>query len=229
MDDSLKDLDKKAIDDSGIMVAVDIADRIVGIDDISPNDWNPNMMDPFMRDRLIRSIQNDGFIIPILVRPDNREGSHSEWEIVDGEQRWSVAKEQLGMTKVPIINLGSISDSDAKQITIKANTLRGEFDSVELGKLIKGLSDDIGIESLSDSLPYTVERLSGLIDLVDTDLSSLNDGLDGLTDGEEEGEDETDSGDGGRDDFQSFDPNAITLEHKCPRCGFEFNDKKDDS
>ena len=88
-------------------------------------------MDSFMRDKLVKAIRRDGFILPILVRPmkDPKKLKQGlKWEIIDGEHRWSVAEAELEMSRVPVLNLGEVSDAKAKEITIRANTLKGEFD-----------------------------------------------------------------------------------------------------
>lgn len=209
----------------GIKVPSELTASMSDINSFRPNPWNPNRMDAFMRERLIRSIQKDGFIVPIIVRP-----SDDGFEIVDGEQRWTVAKEDLGMTRVPYVSLGNISDSDAQAITIKANTLKGEFDSVELAKIIKDLSTEYGgIGNVAEELPYTEERLKGMVDLLDTDMDSL-----GMPEGMTADKDDDDEDDGEKSErkasaeseFKTFDPEAMEFDHECPRCKFKFNTPK---
>lgn len=212
---------------SGIKIATDISSNLVDVGALTPNTWNPNRMDNFMRDRLVKSIQDDGFIIPILVRPNTQEDSEADFEIVDGEHRWRVGVEHFGMSQVPIVNLGPISDEDAKAITIKANTLRGEFDSVELAKIVKDLADESGLDLISASLPYTPERLQGMIDLLNTEIGDFD--LPSEEDEESEELPTSDASDKPKptDEFKSFDPDEMSFDHKCPRCGFEFNNKAD--
>lgn len=115
-----------------------------------------------MREKLVRAIRTDGFIVPIIVRPETRPEKLAQgvkWEIIDGEHRWHVADNELGMPEVPIVNLGPISDSQAKQITVKANTLRGEFDSVQLATMLDDLVKDVGKSAVVEALPFTQERI----------------------------------------------------------------------
>ena len=207
---------------SGIRVPADLAKNMADIDAIVPNPWNPNKMDAFMRERLDRAFTDDGFIVPILVRPSNRIDVDADWEIIDGEQRWTRGKER-GMKQVPFVNLGPITDSQAKAITIKANTLKGEFDSVGLAEIIKELADESSLAAVSEALPYTPERLQGMIDLlgVDTDAFTLP-----TTTGDEDRDDEDGGRSSGSNDFKSFSPGDMEFAHQCPRCGFEFNDKE---
>jgi ParB/RepB/Spo0J family partition protein len=205
---------------AGISVPQQITKLLVPIEDVVPNTWNPNSMDTFMRDKLVKAIRKDGFVLPVLVRPAP-EGSASKWEIVDGEHRWRVASEELQMKAIPVLNLGPITDSEAKAITIKANTLRGEFDSVKLAKMVDSLVKEYGKEIVIENLPYTPERVQSMLDLVYTDPNDLT-----LGEPDKSQAPEGDKGSGKDDEFKSFTPSDTKLDHKCPRCGFEFNESK---
>lgn len=209
-----------AEDASGILIPDDLVEHMVDVDDLIPNDWNPNHMDAFMREKLVNAIKKDGFILPIIVRPC--PGDSVPWEIVDGEHRWLTAKDELKMKQVPILNLGSISDATAKEITIKANTLHGEFDSIELGRIVENLIEEQGMDEVATSLPYTPERLQGMVDLLQTEITDLD------PPEEEEGEEAGTERSSSSSDFEAFDPSETTFEHECPRCGFEFNAKKEE-
>lgn len=195
-----------------------LANSLAPVADFAPNPWNPNRMDEFMSEKLRRSIMKDGFFMPILVRP-NKSGL-TPWEIVDGAQRFKQGQ-NLGMTVMPYVNMGDISDEKAMQITIKANTLRGEFDSVELGKMIQALVADAGMASVADDLPYTPERLQGLVDLVSVDVN-LTSPIGPLSNDAGDGASPTQPT-GPGNDFKQFDPSNMKFDVKCPRCGMEFN------
>jgi hypothetical protein len=212
-----------------IHIPASLAGHTAPVSDFVPNTWNPNRMDAFMREKLQRAIETDGFIVPVLVRPNKREDVDAAWEIVDGEHRWNVGGE-LGMAEIPFVNLGDISDAQAKQITVKANALKGEFDSVKLAEMIHDLSKDIGIAELQEALPYTPERLQSMIDLLSFDAGQLGNQLGGLGDSDKpadkpgEGE-KPGAGEGSNpaDQFKSFNPDDMNFDCKCPRCGFQFN------
>jgi hypothetical protein len=40
-------------------------------------------------------------------------------------------------------------------LTIRANTLKGEFDSIQLAEIVKELVDESGVQAMVDALPYT--------------------------------------------------------------------------
>ncbi|MDX5370572.1 MAG: ParB/RepB/Spo0J family partition protein [Alphaproteobacteria bacterium] len=215
------------IDKSGVTVPADLTPNLVDIDRLVPNSWNPNSMDGFMREKLARSIRSDGFFQPVLVRPvEDQEllNAGKTFEIVDGEHRWRVALEDLGMTKIPVMNLGPISNAVAQQITIKANTLKGEFDSVKLAGIVASLTEDIGKAEVIDALPYTPERIEAMLALVNISDDDLT--IPGTTSSHGEEADDEEADDGSREQFKSFEPGEMNFDHKCPRCGFEFNDPK---
>ena len=220
------------VDTSGIKIPGDLAGLLVPASELAPNPWNPNHMEGFMRSKLIGAIRADGFVLPILVRPEKREAKIAEgikWEIVDGEHRWRVAAEELGMENVPVLNLGDITDSEAQQITIKANSLKGEFDSVQLAEIVKNLTDNLGKEAVVEALPYTPERIQGMLDLLNTSTDSLAGLLadPGAAAPPPAGSMSSPATAGSmRDEFKSFDGSTMAFECKCPRCGFEFNPEK---
>ncbi len=209
--------------DSAVRIPANLMSATATVEEITPNAWNPNKMDETMRAKLRLSILNDGFVMPVLVRPNTREDRpDAKWEVVDGEHRYNEAK-FLGMSAVPIVNLGPITDEKAQEIMIKANALRGEFDSIGLAEIVARLEQANGKEAIVEALPYTAERIQGMLDLLDTDISDISLPA-SMT---EEGESSSHGGDEGEpddeDDFKTFDPSALKFSHKCPRCNFEFN------
>lgn len=109
------------------------------IDKIKPNPWNPNRMDKETFESLKESIRHSNLLAenPILVR-EIKGG----YEIVDGEERWSVAKE-LGYTTIPI-KIETLDDFEAKRRTVILNKDRGTIDYFPLGKIFYELSRNGG-------------------------------------------------------------------------------------
>ena len=211
-------------DEAGIKIPASLAANMIERDMLEPNGWNPNKMDAFVRERLIRAIKKDGFIVPVIVRP-NPDGEG--FQIIDGEHRWLIAGE-IGMPFVPFVNVGAISDDDAKAITIKANTLSGEFDSIGLAKIIKELAESSGgLTVLAEELPYTHERLSGMIALLDGSGDfKMPEGMGGSGDDDDgPGEHGTgkSAGASAASEFKEFNPADMEFDHECPRCKFKFN------
>jgi hypothetical protein len=139
----------------------------VALDRLRPNPWNPNAMDDFMFQKELESIRKFGFVSPIIVRsvPDGIE-------IVDGEHRWNAAR-QLGLTRVPIWDIGRISDVDAKELTVVLNETRGKADPAKLSALLKDLLTSETTASLLSVLPFTTEAFNQLAELPAFDWDQL--------------------------------------------------------
>lgn len=172
----------------------------VDIDLIEANPWNPNVMGPDMRAKEIESIHEFGFVDPVTVRRTVSEkldvttmanmAKGREWldivryQIIDGEQRWTVAKDHgacarhpkgggwerhSGLRQLPIADLGDVDDEVAQQLTIVLNETRGTYDPKKMGAL---LTDLITIKPLADLvsvLPFTKDKIEELAELPKVD------------------------------------------------------------
>jgi hypothetical protein len=149
-------------------VEVKLDARQVPIETLKPNPWNPNKQSDFVFEKELNSIRQFGFVVPIIVR----EASKGKYEIIDGEHRWKAAKE-LGMTQVPINSLGKVETAAAKKLTIILNELHGQYDVVDLAKLVAGLNKEVGLDELVRDLPFETQELENLIATATFDMDSL--------------------------------------------------------
>lgn len=125
------------------------------------NKWNPNKMSPEAESKLRNSIQKNGHVKPILVR-ELEDGS---LEIVGGEHRVDVSID-LGLDRVPVVNLGQISDEEAKKALLIDNSRYGEDDAATLSALL----EDIGsADELAEWTTYTTEQLKTLIGTIEAE------------------------------------------------------------
>jgi len=124
--------------------------KVVPIDNLRPNDWNPNAQSSFIFKKEKKSIQQFGFVDPVTVRKVGKKS----WEIIDGEHRWKAASE-LGFDNIPIIDLGEMSDNDAKALTLLLNELRGEADPLALAGIVVELID---ADSIYEDAFHTFQR-----------------------------------------------------------------------
>ena len=138
----------------------------VATEQLAPNPWNPNQMDPEMYRKAVTSIQKFGFVDPITVRA--LVNADTDYQIIDGENRWLAAAD-LHLAKVPIINLGIVEDHIAQQLTIVLNETRGTPDPGKLGELLRTLSIKLPRGELLDVLPLSPHAFAGL-----TGLPTLN-------------------------------------------------------
>ena len=133
------------------------------------NSWNPNKMSPEAESKLRNSIQKNGHIKPILVR----ELDDGQLEIVGGEHRVDVSID-LGMDSVPVLNLGRISDEQAKKALLIDNSRYGEDEATMLAALL----EDIGTaDDLAEWTTYNMDELNTLLGSTKTtedDLSYLD-------------------------------------------------------
>jgi DNA modification methylase len=102
------------------------------------------MPDVEMR-RLIRSIQEFGFVEPIVARKADRT-------VIGGHQRLEAAR-ALGLSSVPVVYV-DISAHQAKALNLALNRITGDWDLPKLGQLLEELRD----------LPDLDETLSGFDD-----------------------------------------------------------------
>jgi len=133
----------------------------VPIDQVRPNKFNYNTQSEFIAEKMIESMQEDGFVSPMEVRSGNENGSFGYYEVIGGEHRLKTAK-ALGMTEVPVIDLGNYPDIRAKKLCIKLNETKGKPSTEKLAELLASIQDEGGTEALA-SMPFDDGELSSLL------------------------------------------------------------------
>lgn len=130
---------------------IEISEIPVG--ELKPNPWNTNIVTPENELKIEESLKRFGMFRPIVARtlPNGTR------EILGGEHRWTVAR-RLGYDTVPVIDLGEISDTRAKEIGLVDNGRYGEDDTFALSELLK----DIGSDDAMSFLPYTGDELENI-------------------------------------------------------------------
>jgi len=141
---------------------------------LKPNPWNPNRMSPERAGKLKAEIKNAGMILPIVVRHiranDRQEClSALEYQIIDGEHRWLIARE-LGMGFVPCIVV-ELDENEARIKTIQLNRLRGEDEPELLARLLRELEIELGLEEISARLPFDRVEIEESLELVELETS----------------------------------------------------------
>lgn len=137
---------------------------------VRPNGYNYNQQSPAVFNKLVESMRQFGFTLPIIVRQLRKNA----YEIIDGEHRWRAARE-LAMPDVRIINLGTVSDEKAKQLTIILNELGGSPDQVRLADLLRDINSNVDFGALAKVMPFAEKELAAYIDSVDFSFASLSD------------------------------------------------------
>ena len=153
---------------------------------VEANPWNPNKQNDNQYQAEIQSIQDNGFIAPILVRKTG-----STFQIIDGEHRWKALNEIIergldGKWNLPdLIKAGEIpaivlevNDAQAKKLTIIMNETRGQADLSALGLLLAEIAPDLG-EALGIGLPYSAPQLQELMAIADFNWEDYGSGVEG--------------------------------------------------
>jgi ParB-like nuclease family protein len=98
---------------------------------------NPQYMTPHEMDALKASIQRDGFLAPILVRPRGK----TNFEILSGNHRAMAARE-LGFKQVPCL-IAKLDDKQAGRVAVNLNTVHGDPTAELLAPFLGELPDDV--------------------------------------------------------------------------------------
>lgn len=80
---------------------------------------NPQYMTPHEMEALKSSIERDGFLSPVLVRPKG-----NKFEILSGNHR-AMAASELGYSRIPVI-IANLTDEQAKRVVLNLNTIHGD-------------------------------------------------------------------------------------------------------
>lgn len=133
---------------------------------LKPNPWNPNSVSPANLVKLRKSIEDLGFVTAVVVR-SLADGS---LQILGGQHRTEVALD-MGLKKIPVLNLGPIDDIKAKKIGLIDNSRYGTDDSIPLAKLLEEIQADT--PDLTTFLPIQSEDLQVIMRAVDINLDDL--------------------------------------------------------
>lgn len=133
--------------------------------DLAPNPWNPNKVSEDNMKKLKASIERLGSFKPVICR----ELEDGTLEILGGFHRVQIAKE-LGLTNIPVYNVGSITDTKAKEITLADNARYGN-DDIEL---LQDVLDDLDLGELGEIMPFSIGEIEALMDNIEApDLSEI--------------------------------------------------------
>jgi ParB-like chromosome segregation protein Spo0J len=135
--------------------------RLVNIDKLKANDYNPNEVNKQNLELLKQSILNNGWTMPIVVLPD--------MTIIDGFHRWLVAQQpqikKMLKGKIPVAVVNHKERSKAIYGTVTHNRARGTHQLEPMKKIIKELLDSgKNVNEISKQLGMTKEEVFRLSD-----------------------------------------------------------------
>lgn len=110
--------------------------KMVDIDKVVANDYNPNKVAPPEMRLLKHSIEEDGYTQPIVTYYDSQ---NDKYIIVDGFHRYRCAKEYFHLKQIPIVTIDKNLD-DRIASTIRHNRARGTHQILDMGKIVMELT-----------------------------------------------------------------------------------------
>ena len=136
--------------------------RMVEIDDIEGNKWNPNSMEAEFFEALTTEVKANGMPQPILVRPHpEKEG---KFEIVDGEHRWKSSK-IAGKKRIAVVVV-PYTETEAKVRTLAMNGLRGQNIPIRLARLLVDLHKDYTPQQIRHMTGIGEDEQTSVLDLL---------------------------------------------------------------
>lgn len=123
------------------------------IDKLLESDDNPQTMSPQEFNRLVASIQEDGFDEPLIVAP-NGDGTY---QIISGHHRYKACR-IIGYTEIPCIVKDLTTDDQRRIKMIKANVIRGDLDPKKFTKIVDKLMETHSREELEYLLGFSDRR-----------------------------------------------------------------------
>ena len=138
--------------------------QVVEVNQLRGNPWNPNVLDPEAEQKLDASLKRLGVFKPIIAREVK-----GELEIIGGHHRWESAK-RIGVEEVPIINLGEVDDTRAKEIGLADNGRWGHDDAGLLADVLSDLETD----ELADFLPFSQKDFDAIFTASEVNLDDLD-------------------------------------------------------
>lgn len=142
--------------------------KMVDIDKVVANDYNPNKVAPPEMRLLKHSIEEDGYTQPIVTYYDEEKDIYI---VVDGFHRYRCAKEYFNLKQVPIVTINKNIENRIAS-TIRHNRARGTHQIMDMSNIIllltkKGWSEDQIAMHLGMELDEIIKlkQITGLKDM----------------------------------------------------------------
>lgn len=122
--------------------------RSLNVQDLCPGKYQPRQaFNEELLDDLAQSIQKQGVLQPLIVRP--LKNHVTPYEIVAGERRWQAAK-KAGLLEVPVL-IKDLTDRQTLEVAITENVQRSDLNPIEEAE---------GYQRLMEDFSYTQEEVS---------------------------------------------------------------------
>lgn len=140
----------------------------IDINKLVKADWNYKEENEKLTEKLLENMKRNGQIENILIR----ELDTGFYEVVNGNHRLDVMK-ILKIKKVHSYNFGKIKLPQAQRIALETNETKFESDSIKMAELITSLTKEFPADDLVQTMPYTMDEISNMGELVDFDFNEF--------------------------------------------------------
>lgn len=110
--------------------------KMVDINKVIANDYNPNKVAPPEMKLLKHSIEEDGYTQPIVTYYDSENDIYI---VVDGFHRYKCAKEYFHLKEIPVVTINK-DLSNRMASTIRHNRARGTHQIIDMSKIVVDLT-----------------------------------------------------------------------------------------
>ena len=111
--------------------------KMVDIDKVEANDYNPNKVAPPEMRLLKHSIEEDGYTQPIVAYYDK---DRDKYIVVDGFHRYRCAKEYFHLREIPIVTINKDLENRMAS-TIRHNRARGTHQIADMSHIVLTLTE----------------------------------------------------------------------------------------
>lgn len=154
--------------------------RVVPIDQVQANTYNPNMVSDPNMDLLEESIRANGFTFAVVTIWDD---DSEKYIIVDGFHRYLIFRDRLQAEEIPIIVLNQ-TPAQRMAATVQFNRARGVHQVELMGDLVQGLveqgvTDDAIATQLGMDIEevFRLKQITGIAELFKNQLYSKSWGM----------------------------------------------------
>ena len=142
----------------------------VPIEFIQPGVYQPRIdMHPEALEELSKSIQAQGVVQPIIIRPigGTTASGDQKYEIIAGERRWR-ATQMAGMADIPAV-IRNVSDQAAIAMALIENIQREELNPIEEAGALRRLIDEFNMthQQAADAVGRSRAAVSNLLRLLE--------------------------------------------------------------
>lgn len=172
---------------------------IVPLDDVVPYYNNTKIHPDEQVDKLAKQIAQ-GFDVPMVVFLNKQK----KYELIKGHCR-RLASMKLGLETVPVIVRNDLTPEQIKAARIADNKLsESAWDIDSLAEELTSIVDDVDLEDLG----FSEEELNKLLSPDEFDIDEAGS-----------------KNPGGKGSTKEIKPDSYSdFDHRCPKCGFEFDD-----